>query len=97
MTLDGSGWQPGETVHLFINDDWGSTWSRDADVVADGNGLIHDQFNLPNWFVAVYSVVATGSASGRVMYSFTDSQPQTVAVSSTTQTVCQESTASTGT
>ena len=36
-----------------MNDDWGSSWNRHADVVADSNGNITDQFNLPNWFVGV--------------------------------------------
>ena len=52
VTLTGSGWQPGEAVHIYVNDDQGQTWSRDADVSADANGNITDQFNLPDWFVA---------------------------------------------
>ena len=35
VTLTGAGWQPGETVHIFVNDDWGSSWSRTVDVTAD--------------------------------------------------------------
>ena len=72
VTLTGSGWQPGESVHIFVNDDWGSSWSRNVDVTADAVGAIVDQFNLPNWFVAVYTVVATGSISGSVSTTFTD-------------------------
>ena len=60
VTLTGANWQPGESVHIFVNDDFGSSWSRNVDVLADASGNITDQFNLPNWFVAVYSVVATG-------------------------------------
>ena len=52
VTLTGSNWQPGEVVHIFVNDDWGSSWNRHVDVIADANGNITDQFNLPNWFVA---------------------------------------------
>ncbi len=33
VTLTGTGWQPGESVHIFVNDDWGSSWSRSVDVV----------------------------------------------------------------
>src|SRR5687768_9762220 len=35
VTLTGSNWQPGETVHIFVNDDRGQTWSRNVDVTAD--------------------------------------------------------------
>ena len=55
VTLTGSNWQPGEIVHIFVNDDWGSSWNRHVDVTADENGNINDQFNLPDWFVAQYS------------------------------------------
>src|SRR5918993_69488 len=60
VRLTGSNWYAGETVHLFVNDDFGSTWNRNVDVTADAAGGISDQFNLPNWFVADYRVVATG-------------------------------------
>ena len=56
VTLTGANWQPGETVHIFVNDDEGQTWRRDVDVVADANGAITDSFNLPDWFVATYTV-----------------------------------------
>ncbi len=71
VTLTGAGWQPGETVHIFVNDDWGSAWTRSVDVEADASGAITDQFNLPNWFAALYSVTATGS-SGIARATFTD-------------------------
>jgi hypothetical protein len=72
VTLSGANWAPGESVHIRVNDDAGQTWSRDVDVVADGNGAFTDQFNLPDWFVAVYSVTATGASSGTATWSFTD-------------------------
>ncbi len=72
VTLTGTGWQPGESVHIYVNDDWGSSWSRHVDVTADASGAITDQFNLPNWFVALYSVVATGAESGQALATFTD-------------------------
>lgn len=43
-------------------------------MTADANGNIRDQFNLPDWFVAVYSVTATGATSGTVTTSFTDAR-----------------------
>ncbi len=72
VTLTGSNWQPGESVHIFVNDDEGKTWSRDVDVTADDSGNITDQFQLPDWFVATYSVKATGAQSGEATTSFTD-------------------------
>jgi len=72
VTLRGSGWAPGESVHLRINDDAGSSWSRDVDVVADADGAITDSFSLPNWFVAEYSVTATGAFGESTTTAFTD-------------------------
>ena len=71
VTLTGSGWQPGETVHINVNDDQGKTWSRDVDVTADADGRIVDSFNLPDWFVATYAVRAS-APSGVATSSFTD-------------------------
>jgi VCBS repeat-containing protein len=72
VTLAGSNWHAGESVHISVNDSAGSTWSRSVDVVADASGDISDQFNLPNWFVATYSVLATGAVSGTAVTTFTD-------------------------
>ena len=71
VSLSGANWAPGESVHIRVNDDAGETWRRDVDVTADESGAISDQFNLPDWFVAQYSVTATG-ASGTATWSFTD-------------------------
>ncbi len=72
VTLSGANWAPGESVHIRVNDDAGETWRRDVDVTADENGAISDQFNLPDWFVAVYSVTARGTSSETATWSFTD-------------------------
>src|SRR5215218_4784281 len=72
VTLTGSNWQPGESVHITVNDDEGQTWNRNVDVTADPNGQIQDQFQLPSSFVAVYTVTATGAQSGVATTSFTD-------------------------
>jgi Bacterial Ig-like domain len=71
VTLTGANWQPGETVHISVNDDVGSTWNRSTDVTADAAGYVTDTFQLPEWFVAQYSVRAEG-ASGVATSSFTD-------------------------
>ncbi len=72
VNLFGSGWQAGEPVHIFVNDNVGSTWNRNVDIVAASDGTIIDSFQLPTWFVAVYSVTATGETSGIVTTTFTD-------------------------
>ncbi len=38
VVLSGGGWEPGESVHISVNDDAGRTWSRNVDVKADGTG-----------------------------------------------------------
>ncbi|HEY0644796.1 MAG TPA: MBG domain-containing protein, partial [Nocardioides sp.] len=40
--------------------------------MADESGAIGDSFNLPDWFVATYKVVATGEVSGVATTGFTD-------------------------
>jgi hypothetical protein len=84
VTLTGSGWQANESVNIRVNDDAGQTWSRNVDVVADSSGNITDSFNLPNWFVATYSVTATGAQSGVATTSFTDQSIEVRAQAGTT-------------
>src|SRR5215210_2205087 len=73
VTLHGSNWAPGEVVTVDVNDDQGTTWRRTVNVTANASGEITDQFNLPDWFVATYAVIATGPLSGTATTSFTDS------------------------
>src|SRR5215211_2929096 len=72
VTLTGGGWQPGESVNIVVNDDVGQTWNRNVNVIADPSGNISDSFNLPDWFVATYTVTATGTQSGVATTTFTD-------------------------
>jgi len=72
VTLDGGAWQPGEAVRIEVEDDQGKTWRRDTTVSADAAGTISDSFDLPDWFVATYSVTATGSSGAVATASFTD-------------------------
>src|SRR5215212_6785020 len=72
VTLTGGNWQAGESVNIVVNDDAGQTWNRNVNVTADASGNITDSFNLPDWFVATYSVTATGAQSGVATSSFTD-------------------------
>ena len=76
VTLTGAGWQPGESVHINVDDDQTKSWKRDVDVAADSSGSIMDSFNLPDWFVATYKVTATGAASGVATAGFTDGNVQ---------------------
>src|SRR3954452_12654528 len=64
VTLTGDNWQPGESVHIFVDDTNGHTWNHSADVTADDMGLMQDVFRLPNAFISDYSVTATGATSG---------------------------------
>jgi uncharacterized repeat protein (TIGR01451 family) len=72
VTLTGSNWQSGESVHIYVNDGEGKTWDRNVDVTAGETGAIENRFDLPDWFVPVYSVNATGTRSGVATTSFTD-------------------------
>ena len=72
VTLWGAGWQPGEAVHVHVNDDQGQTWSYDADVTADDSGDMTVSFTLPDAFIATYGVTATGATSGTATTTFTD-------------------------
>jgi YDG domain len=93
VTLISQNWQPGESVHITVNDDAGQTWRRDVDVTADANGDLGDQFNLPNWFVATYTVSATGSSGSVAQTTFTDSNPNAITVFPSSVTVAPGSTA----
>ncbi len=72
VVLAGENWQPGESVQINVEDDEGKTWSREVWVIADEQGRIRDEFNLPDWFVATYRVTATGDFSGVATTTFTD-------------------------
>jgi hypothetical protein len=72
VTLYGAGWAPGEAVHIAVNDSDGQTWSYADDVTASDAGEITDQLTLPSWFVARYSVTATGASGETAATSFTD-------------------------
>ena len=82
VTLTGGNWTPGESVNVVVNDDVGQTWNRNVNVTADASGNITDSFNLPDWFVATYSVKATGASGVVATTSFTDPVPTTTEVTS---------------
>ncbi len=72
VTVTGSNWQPGESVHISVNDDQGKTWSRTVDATADAGGRVQVHFQVPEWFGATYKVTAMGDQSGVATTSFTD-------------------------
>src|SRR5262245_11191637 len=79
VTLTGANWATnGATVHIVVNDAVGATWKHTADVPVSAGGAVTDSFQLPNYFVATYSVHATQqTASGMLeaSSSFTDANP----------------------
>ena len=72
MTLTGTNWVAGETVHIRVNDDQGQVWLREVDVIADDSGVITDSFNLTEQFVAVYRAVASTPDGRTASTTFTD-------------------------
>src|SRR4051812_18292103 len=101
VVLSGANWQPGEVVHLFVDDEDGHMWSRSVDVTADSSGLISDEFSLPSSFVSLYSVTATAD-SGTARTTFTDGNVKfdvspTTATAQFVETLFATSSACTGT
>src|SRR5215211_3165469 len=84
VTLRGTNWQPGESVRIVVDDDGVDErrWQRDVSVTADEAGEIVDRFNLPDWFVADYTVTATGERSGTAGTTFTDAISTTTTLTS---------------
>jgi len=48
VKVTGTGWQPSEAVHIFVNDDVGQTWSLNGnpDPIADRTGALTYTFQL---------------------------------------------------
>jgi len=65
VTLTGAGWQPSESVHVFVNDTIGQSWQYSTDVVTDLSGSFTAQVQLPTTFISAYDVTATGAAGDR--------------------------------
>src|SRR5262249_13079942 len=75
VTVMGAGWLPNEAIHIFVNDDVGSTWSINKDVKSDSNGAFTTTFNVSPSLIAQYRVTATGTNSDSAATTFTDSVP----------------------
>jgi hypothetical protein len=72
VSIFGTNWKEGETITLFVDDDETKTWALTADVTAAGDGTFVYSFSLPDWFVATYTVTATGSSGSVASTQFTD-------------------------
>lgn len=78
VTLTGTDWAPDEVVEIYVNDTANKTWEWRGTVTAspatetDPGGRFTVSFYLPTWFVANYTVVATGPLSGTATATFTD-------------------------
>lgn len=68
VTLTGGNWVADQTVEIFVDDDGVADaemgpWSHSVTATADEAGNLFYQFNLAEWYVADYTVVATGQCS----------------------------------
>ena len=63
VTLGGADWQPGDTVHLSVDDDADDAWDHAADVNVAADGTITDTFDLPDGLVAGFTATATDPAN----------------------------------
>ncbi len=77
VTLTGDGWVPGQVVEIMVEDDGiadaeQGPWSHSGVTKAGSDGRLSYQFNIAPWFVADYTVVATGECS-EARTAFTDS------------------------
>ena len=74
VKLIGEGWQPGEPVHISVDDSLDRAWTHesDPDPVAGASGGFEYQFQIAANFIATYTVVATGTLSGQATTTFTD-------------------------
>jgi hypothetical protein len=73
VDIYGSGWNPGEVVDILVDDHKDKTWSHTAAATADVNGALVYEFPLPSWFVATYTVTASGDSGRVVTTTFADS------------------------
>jgi hypothetical protein len=77
VTLTGGDWVPGQIVELLVEDDGiadaeQGEWQHVSTVTADDAGSFTYAFNIAPWFVADYTVVATGECA-KAETAFTDS------------------------
>src|SRR5215208_3529948 len=88
----GSGWQPGDVLDIVLTDDPLTHDPHTWTVEVGADGMFHDQTYVVDEgdLNVAFTLVATSRATGRSLtVNFTDSQPQSVAVTAITGTVTQ--------
>src|SRR5207244_629976 len=73
VVLTGAGFQPGDTVHVTVDDDKGDAWDHAADIAVGPGGGFSDTFSLPIAFAATFTATATGGLGGSASTTFSDS------------------------
>ncbi len=71
VTLSGTNWTPGSTVHIVVDDDKSDAWDHIADVTAGANGSLSDTFELPTGLAATFTASATNSSDKNATATFT--------------------------
>ena len=71
VTLTGSDWQAGDTVHVAVNDDGSDAWDHSADVTVAADGTLTDTFDLPDGLAAEFTATATDPADRSATATFT--------------------------
>src|SRR5438093_4599508 len=87
VTLTGAGWQAGEVIDVFViasEADGSSHWRYEFELNGDETGAFTLRFDLPAWFVALYSVTARGASGAVAQTTFTDSVSSVTLTSPTT-------------
>jgi len=75
VVLIGTNWQGDASVTVVVVPAEGPSWKHSADLPVQPDGTVSNRFTLPDWYVPVYSVTATGRDSGRIASTtFTDSR-----------------------
>ncbi len=77
VTLTGGGWIPGQVIEIVVDDDGiadaeQGPWKLTGFATAGADGGFRYQFSIASWYVANYTVVATGECA-QAQTSFTDS------------------------
>ena len=76
MTLTGSNWTAGDTVHLAVDDDGDDAWEHATEVTVADDGSITDGFDLPDDLDAEFTATATDPSDRSATATFTTSASQ---------------------
>ena len=73
VTLTGSNWTAGDTVHLAVDDDGDDAWEHPTEVTVADDGSITDSFDLPDDLDAEFTATATDPSDRSATATFTTS------------------------